>query len=726
MSLRSAHSTVTRCDITLVDRIHARPLADASGPLSPVFSTHVHSTHANGQAGMKGSPIALGIKGVFPLIKKHAPHCITPLATLDALPKATRLAIDATLLVQRLHFADDLHPARHLLGFHRLIRQLRDASLVPIMVFDNFSQGARLPAKMRENEKRKAKRSTLALRANVEALRGKRLKALAGVLSEWRAMEEGDRIKAVELLQAWKDDERSRRSRLRSDDRFDADDLQDVLNTDFAGPSRVRLGDADANANAFLAESGLAPSELAAFDDLAVAAAELDRNDFLIDSLPRQERTPASPVEPPQGMGPSAHNDAWFGVQEAESSSVLYMASRIHRLRRQYEILAPAGRAFALDPDDWDAHRVPPETPTQAQMTLAEGSVYERLQDGASDPGTDVGTLVGTSQTEDTATSLDTAKGQEGGEDGDDQLQLLVFNALTAKNVVMQRSYSRSSTLLSTGIFETCATLCSLLHVPVLWTGDGSRTGGRPHEGEALASMLVRNDLADAVVSEDSDVLLYGAPLIRGIMGHKGLEYIDSVRARQTLFPPSPELASEEGERESQKQMLDFALLCGTDFNRTVPGIGPLTALKLIREYKSIDGIRLESFRRKRASRAVKSAARDESMGKKTSKEVPFAMPDNLRWREYSKELNEARRVFENPPSLHWQAHKLRHHRPDEPIDHAAVRHFLRSNGIAPLEALNPPRDAAASTAAPAHTPSSGFGGSPFGDGSGPVASWSG
>lgn len=657
---------------------------------------------------MKLTPAARGIKGIFPLIKKHAPQSITSLPALDALPKSTRLAIDATLLIQRLHFADDLHPSRHLLGFHRLIRQMRECSLIPIMVFDNFSQGARLPAKMRENEKRRMKRSTLSLRANIERLRGKRLEALAGVLKEWREMESGDRAKVAALLQVWKQDEESRQPRESTDTLFNLDDFDDAFSLDLNGMGSMTL------------EAVREPqSNIGLFE-------QQEQDSFLIDTLPREDIYPHMPNKTISTQS----SDIWSSVREAESSTVLYMASKIHHLRRQYGTLLSSHKAEVLEVSSGESHNVPPETPTQTQMTLAEGGVYQRLQAGQADLRIDVGSLVGTSQAE--AASLDSEpEVQETKEEGPDQDQDQLV-ALTTKNMLMQRSYTRSSTPLSKSIFESCATLCSLLKVPVLWTGDGSKTGGRPHEAEALASMLVRNNLADAVVSEDSDVLLYGVPLIRGIMGQKGLEYVDSTKARISLFPPPPieaTISQEEGEKISQKQMLDFALLCGTDFNRTVPGIGSITALKLIREYKSIDGIRLESLQRQRANRGEKATAAKvgkDKPRKAALKEMLFPLPDNLKWREYSKELNEARRVFENPPSLYWEAHKLRKQEEEDSIDYQSVSVFLRENGISPSQEGNSGSHSRvqSSKEQASSRSTTGFGESPFGDGKGSAATW--
>ena len=38
-------------------------------------------------------------------------------------------------------------------------------------------------------------------------------------------------------------------------------------------------------------------------------------------------------------------------------------------------------------------------------------------------------------------------------------------------------------------------------------------------------------------------------------------------------------------------QFIDFCILCGCDYTCTIPKVGPVTALKLIKEFNSIEGI---------------------------------------------------------------------------------------------------------------------------------------
>lgn len=127
-----------------------------------------------------------------------------------------------------------------------------------------------------------------------------------------------------------------------------------------------------------------------------------------------------------------------------------------------------------------------------------------------------------------------------------------------------------------------------------------------PHEAEGVCSALHALGLVDYVVSEDTDVAVYGAPLLRRITvtpagtgreAREPMNVLDPIRLRDEL-----ELTKEE--------FVDFALLCGTDFTERIPkcaslpysrnellltlaprSLGPVTALKLIKEHKSIEAV---------------------------------------------------------------------------------------------------------------------------------------
>ncbi len=114
-----------------------------------------------------------------------------------------------------------------------------------------------------------------------------------------------------------------------------------------------------------------------------------------------------------------------------------------------------------------------------------------------------------------------------------------------------------------------------------------------PSEGEAQAAhMATRGDVWSAV-SQDYDSLLFGARrLVRNlaITGKRKLPLRD---AYVQVDPEIVELEATMTELQlDRKQLIDLGILIGTDFNPDgFKGIGPKTAIKLIREHGSIEEI---------------------------------------------------------------------------------------------------------------------------------------
>ncbi|MFB6169077.1 MAG: flap endonuclease-1 [Haloferacaceae archaeon] len=119
-------------------------------------------------------------------------------------------------------------------------------------------------------------------------------------------------------------------------------------------------------------------------------------------------------------------------------------------------------------------------------------------------------------------------------------------------------------------IHETTRGLLDRLDVPVVEA---------PAEGEAQASYMARRGDVDAVGSEDYDTLLFGAP----------------ETLRQLTSSGDPELMRLEATLADHdltwEQLVDVGILCGTDFNDGVDGIGPKTALKTIHEHGDLWGV---------------------------------------------------------------------------------------------------------------------------------------
>jgi flap endonuclease-1 len=112
-----------------------------------------------------------------------------------------------------------------------------------------------------------------------------------------------------------------------------------------------------------------------------------------------------------------------------------------------------------------------------------------------------------------------------------------------------------------------------------------------PSEGEAQAAHMNRKGDADYCVSQDYDSLLFGAPKLLRNVTISGRRKLPSKNIYIDIVPEVIELSkalSETGLR--YEQLIDVAILIGTDFNpEGIKGLGPKTALKLIKEHGTLE-----------------------------------------------------------------------------------------------------------------------------------------
>ncbi|ELZ08969.1 flap endonuclease-1 [Natrialba aegyptia] len=135
--------------------------------------------------------------------------------------------------------------------------------------------------------------------------------------------------------------------------------------------------------------------------------------------------------------------------------------------------------------------------------------------------------------------------------------------------VAIAQLESRTQRLTPT-IQETSRELLELLDVPIVEA---------PAEGEAQAAHMARRGDADYVGSEDYDALLFGAPLTLRQLTSKG-------------DPERMDLqATLDHHGLTLEQLIDAAILIGTDFNEGVSGIGPKTAIAEITEHGDLWGV---------------------------------------------------------------------------------------------------------------------------------------
>jgi flap endonuclease-1 len=116
-----------------------------------------------------------------------------------------------------------------------------------------------------------------------------------------------------------------------------------------------------------------------------------------------------------------------------------------------------------------------------------------------------------------------------------------------------------------------------------------------PADGEAQASFMARRGDVWATGSQDYDSLLYGSPRLVKNLAISGRRKLPR---RQQYVEVKIELIDlEENLRRlgiTREQLVDMAILMGTDFNEGVRGIGPKKALDLIKMYGDLEAVMRE------------------------------------------------------------------------------------------------------------------------------------
>ncbi|THH16524.1 hypothetical protein EW146_g4121 [Bondarzewia mesenterica] len=135
-----------------------------------------------------------------------------------------------------------------------------------------------------------------------------------------------------------------------------------------------------------------------------------------------------------------------------------------------------------------------------------------------------------------------------------------------------------------------------------------------PSEAEAQCAELARGGKVYAAGSEDMDTLTFHAPIL-----YRHLTFSEA--KKQPISEINLQKAL-EGLDMTMSQFIDLCILLGCDYLEPIKGVGPKSALKLIREHGGLAGV-VEHLREKQASK--EEAAEDvglENPGRRRSRGV--------------------------------------------------------------------------------------------------------
>ncbi|KAI6040898.1 PIN domain-like protein [Pisolithus marmoratus] len=564
----------------------------------------------------------MGVLGLTPFLLKTCPQVIRKLPDRLKSLRGRTIAIDGTLVTQRLHFAPMPHHHRHVLGWHRIVTELRDFDVLPICVFDGQERSA---AKAREASLRKEIHRMERTRGLIEAARLHRLQQLMRLLPHYRSLRASDRQRITETLAQLPVTRLPSAHAMHGSQRCDSTMSTTVDGTPASWSTLPPLPHPH-----FCEYGGFTEEDL----DEVVQAASGESLDVThhheasgvwqneaeqdINALPSSQcaRFNAFPNDP--DTAPPTVYWADVGEDVARRWSPELLAVSTEPCLRPGDIQAVLSTLYdeyqqGLDqltsiPSSSSVSVIsdvipdPPETgieyamsKSQLQMTIDEGRIWEAL---ATSP---------------LPTELEA-----------------ILMALARKSGAISYSYHRRTNLPSPETYKECKELLRAMGVPCIET-----TG--PFEAEALASSLVMHGRADFVASEDTDVLVYGAPLLRNIANRD---------SPLVIVSGSDVYTSLELDRS---QFIDFVLLLGTDFSQRIKNVGPQRALRFIKEYGSIERV--------------------------VENEIKY--PPRIPAAAYLAQVEVARMVFKTLPPI--PATDLLQPSPEDP---AAVSHIIQKCGL--------------------------------------------
>jgi len=159
--------------------------------------------------------------------------------------------------------------------------------------------------------------------------------------------------------------------------------------------------------------------------------------------------------------------------------------------------------------------------------------------------------------------------------------------ALTAGKPEEARKYAQATSTLRETMLDDAKRLLKELGVPCVQA---------PSEGEAQAAYMAARGDVWAAASQDHDSLLFGAPRVVRNLNITGKRKLPMQRGYVEIAPEIVELNETLRHLSiTREQLVDAGILIGTDYNPDgVKGVGPKTALKLIKEYKNLETIAIK------------------------------------------------------------------------------------------------------------------------------------
>jgi len=153
--------------------------------------------------------------------------------------------------------------------------------------------------------------------------------------------------------------------------------------------------------------------------------------------------------------------------------------------------------------------------------------------------------------------------------------------ALEAGDIAKAKSKAQQTSRLTDEMVDQSKELLNALGIPCIQS---------PSEGESQASYMVKKGDAYAVGSQDYDCLLIGSPILIRNLTSSGRRKLPGKEAYKKVYPKQIRLKINlKTLGITHKQLVDMAILIGTDYNDGVKRIGPKRSLQMIKKAGNIE-----------------------------------------------------------------------------------------------------------------------------------------
>jgi len=145
---------------------------------------------------------------------------------------------------------------------------------------------------------------------------------------------------------------------------------------------------------------------------------------------------------------------------------------------------------------------------------------------------------------------------------------------------VYAKKYAQAAARVDDYVIQSSRELLGYMGIPVVQA---------PSEGEAQAAYMASKGDADFAASQDYDSLLFGSPHLARNLAITGKRKLPGKNVYVDVKPEKIDLAYNLKKLGiTREQLVDIALLVGTDYNEGVKGVGVKKALKYVKTYGDV------------------------------------------------------------------------------------------------------------------------------------------